>query len=455
MWHEEADDGVKPLPMRVALPKACIGPCKITARYSLSPAAATRSTGYPDDGNIHVPLVMPLDVELTGNNVAVTAGAEQQVEVAPDVWTAVEGGLGQAASPRTREFAAAQATTEIALKLNGESSGDAAVVVERAWIQTCLTRSPGGVRQDRAVLQLTTRRHELEITLPEGAARDQVSVQLNGAPVTPRTRAERVLIVPLPADVEPPRYVLGLQYHFPDWRAGHALAGYRFAGAGAMKFAAFRAWATTPGSAVPIGNFSSPPEEHLIVSPRELTGEFAWGWNRFYFGRQPVLSQADLEKWVGLRNPGSTPAPAGMNAYLFSSLGRIGTYEIVTAGRSTIVFLSSGIALLAGLLLIYVRTARHPVVLLVATAILAVLTAIYPELALMAAQASAVGLALVLLRGVLAATDRGQPTAGPRRSLRAIPPVLPMPRHSEPPVPVAASGSSTATIIPMPPEAAT
>ena len=178
-----------------------------------------------------------------------------------------------------------------------------------------------------------------------------------------------------------------------------------------------------------------PPEEHLIVSPRELTGEFAWGWNSFYFGRQPVLSQADLETWVGLRHPGSTPAPAGMNAYLFSSLGRIGPCEIVTAGRSTIVFLSSGIALLAGLLLIYVRAARHPVVLLVATAILAVLTAIYPELALMAAQASAVGLALVLLAVFLR-----QLTAGSRQPLlaevsSAIAPVLPMPRPSEPPVP--------------------
>ena len=67
-----------------------------------------------------------------------------------------------------------------------------------------------------------------------------------------------------------------------------------------------------------------PPEEHLVVPPGELTGEFSWGWNNFYFGRQPVLSQADLEAWVGLRRPGGTPVPAGMNIYLFSSLGRIG-----------------------------------------------------------------------------------------------------------------------------------
>ena len=156
-----------------------------------------------------------------------------------------------------------------------------------------------------------------------------------------------------------------------------------------------------------------PPEEHVLVPPSQWTGEFAWDWNHFYYGRQPVLDQTDLERWVGLPNPGGTPASAGMNVYLFSSLGRIGPAEIVTAGRSTIVFVASGIALLAGLLLIYVRAARHPVVLLAAAAILAGLTAVQPELAVLAAQASAVGLALVLLAVFLRRLTAGL-SQGPR-----------------------------------------
>ena len=148
-----------------------------------------------------------------------------------------------------------------------------------------------------------------------------------------------------------------------------------------------------------------------------------------------VLSQAVLEAVAGQRHPDCTPAPAGMNTYLFSSLGQIGPCEIVTAGRSMIVFVSSGIALLAGLLLIYVRAARHPVILLAATAILAVLAAIYPELALMAAQASAIGLALVLLAAFLL-----QLIAGRRRPLlpelsSAVAPVVLLPRPSEPSAP--------------------
>ncbi|MGA2255473.1 MAG: hypothetical protein ABSG53_12480, partial [Thermoguttaceae bacterium] len=436
---EEVDDGVKPLRMRVALPKACIGPCEITARYSLPPLADAGG------GTLRVPLVMPLDVEeLAGNSVLVTPAAEQQVEVAPGVWTAFEGGLSQATSPRTRELTAAQRTAEIVLKLHGEN-GDAAVVVDRAWFQTCVTKSATAARQDLAVLQFATRRHELEITLPEGAACEQASVQLNGTPVTPRMRAERVLVVPLLADVEAPRYVLCLQYHFPGSRPSRGAMRFEFPSLGDDTWIRRAYW-----------QLLLPPEEHLVVPPGDLTGEFAWGWNSFYFGRQPVLDQADLDAWVGLRHPGNTPVPAGMNNYLFSSLGRFGPCQIVTAGRSTIVFISSGIALLAGLLLIYVRAARHPVALLAATAILAGLTATYPELALIAAQASAIGLALTLFAAFLR-----QLTTGSRRPLLAdvsssVAPNLPMPQPNEPPVPVAAVPCSpTATIVPMSPDAAT
>ena len=198
-----------------------------------------------------------------------------------------------------------------------------------------------------------------------------------------------------------------------------------------------------------------PPEEHLVTSPCAWTGEFAWGWNQIYFGRQPVLAQADLETWVGLRRGGSGPAPAGMNVYLFSCLGRIAPCEIVTAGRSTIVFVASGLALLAGLLLIYVPAARRPPVLLAAAAILAVLTAIYPELAMMAAEASVLGLALAMLALFLRYATAGRPqvvlpevSSAVRRSCRS------RGQAKASGMAVAATASSHAAIIPLPPDAA-
>ena len=301
-------------------------------------------------------------------------------------------------------------------------------------------------RQDRAVFQFTTRRRELEITLPDGAACEPASVQLNGAPVTPRTRAGRVLVVPLSADAEPPRYyVLCLKYHFPGQRPSRGAMKFEFAGLGDEAWIRRAYW-----------QLLLPPEEHLVTSPRDLTGEFAWGWNKFYFGRQPVLNQADLDAWCGLSHPGSTPVPVGMNAYLFSSLDTFGPCEIVTAGRSTIVFLSSALALLAGLLLIYVRTVRHPAVLLAAAVSLAGATATYPELALIAAQASAIGLGLSLLALLLRyLTAGGRQPQTPEVS-SSVTPILAMPQPSETQVPAAAAaGSSRKAIVPLPPDAAT
>jgi hypothetical protein len=435
---EKIEDGVKPVRMRVALPKAYKGPCVVTARYSLLPSAA-------ENGAVRVPLIMPLDAELTSNVVTLTPAAEQQVEVVPGVWSTVEGSLIASAAPRSQELAAAQRTAEILLKVRAESGGDAAVVVDRAWIQTYVTRKPVAARQDEMVLQFTTRRHELQIRLPEGAIRDQATVQLNGQAVTLQTREKNDLVIPLSADVEPPRYVLSLQYHFPGQRAVRGAMTFEFPSLGDDSWVRRAYW-----------QLLLPPEEHLVVSPRDLTGEFVWGWNRFYFGRQPVLSQTELEAWAGLRHPGSSPAPTGMNIYLFSSLGRIESCEIVTAGRSTIVFASSGIALLAGLLLIYVRAARHPVVLLAAAALLAGLAAIYPELAMLAAQTSALGLALVLLVAFLRQVTAVSASPRHPEASTITAPNQSMPRPAESPVPVAAAkASSQVTIIPSSPEAAT
>ncbi len=82
-----------------------------------------------------------------------------------------------------------------------------------------------------------------------------------------------------------------------------------------------------------------PPEEHLVVSPARIDRGIRLGLEPLLL--RPAARARVKRTWSpgsDCANPGSTPAPAGMNNYLFSSLGRIGPCEIVTAGRSTIVF---------------------------------------------------------------------------------------------------------------------
>jgi hypothetical protein len=136
-----------------------------------------------------------------------------------------------------------------------------------------------------------------------------------------------------------------------------------------------------------------------VVPPAGFTGEFTWGWSGAFWSRRPLLEQAELETWSGATQ--RTPVPKTTNAYLFSSIGDSPQCKFTTAGRSWIVLIASGVALVGGLLLIYVPVSRHPASLFTVAVLLACVGIIYPEPTLLIAQAATLGLALVLLACLL------------------------------------------------------
>jgi hypothetical protein len=84
------------------------------------------------------------------------------------------------------------------------------------------------------------------------------------------------------------------------------------------------------------------------------------------------------------------------NRYLFSSLGTVNRCELRTADRALVVLTASAAALVIGLLLIYVRGARHPASLLVLAVALAAAAVAWPAPSLLLAQASGLGVVLSL-----------------------------------------------------------
>jgi hypothetical protein len=384
--NDARDEASKPVLMRVALPKTSIGPCELTARYALAPqkiSAEKRAV-------VLVPLLMPADGNLLSNRLRVSAASELHVEPRPGPWTAAEAPPPQPGQPRGLQLAAAVRSGQVELDVQGETRGEAAVVVQRAWVQTWLTQTS---RQDQAVFQFTSRRRELEVALPADAAIDQLGVVLDGKPMAAAIAADNTVVLVLTGDGGVGRHLLELRYHFSDPRPPRGAMAIE------LPHPCGDAWVRQM-----YWQLVLPPSEHLVVSPADFTGESTWQWRGSYWGRQPLLDQAQLQDWVGLPPDSQGFVSGGANCYLFSTLGAASRAELRTASRSAIVLAASGAVLLAGLLLIYWPRSRHPASLLTATVVLAAATALQPELALLAAQAAVLGLVLALLAGWLSYT---------------------------------------------------
>jgi hypothetical protein len=329
-------------------------------------------------------LPMPEDGELLANTLLVKAARNTSVLPRGGPWKAADReAVGNGTEPAV-ELTAAKRTNRADLELRWEGGDTAAsTIVDRAWIQSWLTSA---ARQDRAVYQFTSSRSALEVGLPDGAAAD--TILLDGRVVESRAVGEGRVVVPLAGGGNRHRFVLELRYHFPEARPPRGDMDLEFPRLGADVWVRRLYW-----------QLILPANEHLIGDPDGFMGECVWGWRGYFWGRQPLLDQSQLESWSGAANGAALPERA--NLYLFSSLGKVGQAEVRTAGRTWLVLWASGVALVAGLLLIYVPACRHPASLLAAGIVLAAVGLAAPEPTLLLAQAAVLGLALTLLAGLL------------------------------------------------------
>ena len=382
---EGGDEASKMVLVRVAMPKACIGSCELVARYPL----AAQKFLPEKHALLTVPILAPVEAELSSNKLYyVSSTSDLHVEPRPGLWTALDAGTARAGQRRGLQLAANQRSGQVELDVQSEAGGEAAGVVERAWVQTWLTSPPNAARQDRAVFHFTSNRREFEVQLPADAALD--GALLDGKRLSLQPSPEGMLVVPLSSDGGLSRHLLDLRYHIACARPLRGALSIGLPRLGADVWMRRMYW-----------QLVLPRDEHVVAAPNDFTGEFRWGWNGVFWGREPLMDQAQLETWVGLAHPSQTAVPAGVNCYLFSTLGTASHCELRTVSRAAIVLLASGVALLLGLLLIHVRAARHPAALLAGTVLLAAAGIQYPEPALLAAQAAVVGLVLALLAGLL------------------------------------------------------
>jgi len=375
-------DPRQPVRMEVMLAKSCIGRCRLLVRYPLPPLEPLGA----GESRLSIPMAMPADGELLANILVIAADPSLDVEPVEAGWQAVQSATVSKGKQTVRQWTSDQSPTELLLRIAPRPATPAGhTLVERGWVQTWLTQS---VRQDRAAFRFTSTRPSVQLLLPAGAASDQVAVMLDGQAVTARRNESGAIEVRLPAAASGRVHVLETRYYFLESRASRGRLELELPRIDGGARAGRIYW-----------QLVLPGNEHVIVAPAGWTPELTWGWAGFFWGRYPVWEQEDLENWSGAAH--RTPVPAGTNRYLYSTLGPVGPCRLRTASRSWIVLVSSGAALVLGLVLIYVPAVRRPGLLLVLIVGLVGMGAWSPAAAVLVAQAAVLGLVLTVLAGVL------------------------------------------------------
>lgn len=108
-----------------------------------------------------------------------------------------------------------------------------------------------------------------------------------------------------------------------------------------------------------------PDSQHLLTLPEGWTSQNEWRFDTWLFGRRPVMTQQQLEEWVGLATNGG---PSGTvrgerlervgHRYLFTGGSIRKALAARTMSRSVLVLVGAGSALVLGFVLVQVRQTR-------------------------------------------------------------------------------------------------
>jgi hypothetical protein len=327
-----------------------------------------------------VPLVQPWlsdGTVITSNTARVQGGPEISFRLNDQRWESK--GNGTAGGEAELTLAADGMPLDLSIRVSRRDvRRQSSTIVSRAWIET---RWDTIQRRDRAVFRVVTNQDRVAVELPGEA--DLLRVGLDGGDVTDLVLRDQQQTRTI--EVSPGQeHVLELWYTIP--------VSARWPGV--LRLDVPRVIEAKSNHRV-YWTLMMPPNMHLLVSPAGLTPELTWTWRGLFWGRVSRLQPMDLERWMGATEQ-FDDFPLTVNHYLFSSFGALDSSRFSVATRGTVLSAMSGMALLAGLALIYVRRLRHPAVLFVAGVTLFALILAYPDLAAALAQAAALGLLLSL-----------------------------------------------------------
>ncbi len=406
MPTENDTEGLAPAArqLRVALPQPRLGNFVVRIRYQVP-------SPYDDwDGDWSLPLFEPVDGNITDQIATVRTPRTLAVAldtVAPaSTWKQAEPTSDAAGDGAAHQYVAERSESALPLLLRAvDPNLPSSTIVERVWLQTWLS---GDARQDRVAFRFRTTASQTTIELPPQVPPDEVEVLVDGRPAELLSRGSgRILVRPPQSPAgqdqiavpEAELHTLELRYRQPA-RPGlvrrHRLTPPQIVGTTALSEVYWQ--------------IVLPGDQHIIRSPARMTCAGRWQWLGSFWGRRPIMSQANLEKWSGAS---SQLGPAAADSqHLFTGLAPVSTIEVITAPRWLIVLAASSAVLVVLLLWVYLPRTQRGRLLVGGAVVIAALAAAFPAPALLLAQAAAVGVVVAAI-SVLIARAAARPARWP------------------------------------------
>lgn len=254
------------------------------------------------------------------------------------------------------------------------------LTIDRAWVQTMLTPSR---RQDAASFWFISRTNHVTLVLPPDVDMGSLQILLDSH-MTDQFRPEQGqrLVISVPDDGQ--AHVLELSYYFMRPSHGFRKEEMQLPYIEESKWTRWLYW-----------SLCVPRNIHLLTPPKDLNAEYSWQRLGPFFRRNSIYAFSALEEWSGGRN--LPDPPQGTNIYLFSGFGQIRNVEVLLVDRSILVFTSSMVVLILGLIILHVKRLRKIWTLALLAIALLFASLWEPEIALTILQASALGCALLAL----------------------------------------------------------
>jgi len=331
-----------------------------------------------------VPLVIPVEEEVQstiGQTLTATWSTALEIELAAASTAGFQ--PASATSPAAElRFSSARLLPSVRWKLSPADPGAGSTVsVTRLWLQSVINDQG---RQDRAAWKLRTTASELTLHFPPGTDMENVELALDGLKLT-GVRSEKDMVhIPLKGEGQTRDRVLEAWFAVPGEQPLGSSLQTRLQAPRLEGVAHIRAvyW-----------QLCLPAGQHLVEDPAGFIPEMQYSWRTWFWDRRGTKNQEDLETWVGASRQDSIPAQA--NQYLFSSFGSIDNIPVVAASRRTILAIAGAVVLGLGLLLLHVRSTRHPATALAIAVGLGAAALIWPVAGLLLAQGAGLALAVV------------------------------------------------------------